>query len=231
MKLSLVILTKNEIGGVKEVVPRIDRASVDEIFAVDGGSTDGTREAFAEMGITVVPQTSPGRGEAFRIAVERAAGDALIFFSPDGNEDPKDIAKFRAYLEAGADMVIASRMMRGAHNEEDDLWLPVRKWVNQAFTLIINLLWNRSGRYVTDTINGFRAIRKEVFRDLAPDGSGYTIEFQSSIRAFKKRKKIIEFPTHESARIGPGGSPGLKTGIAFIKCLFREIGLSLGLKS
>lgn len=226
MKITLVILTKNEIQGVNVVVPKIPRKTIDEIIAVDGDSTDGTRQALENMGVSVVSQTSPGRGEAFRIAIEKSQGDILIFFSPDGNENPDDIPKFRKYFEDGADLVIASRMMRGAHNEEDGSLFPVRKLVNQVFGLIANVFWNRSGRFVTDTINGYRAIKKDVFKELNLDGSGYTIEYQMSIRALKHKKKIVEFPTYESSRIGPGGSPSFFTGIAFIKCLWREVLLS-----
>jgi len=229
MKIGLVLLTRNEIQGVRSVVPKLPREAVDEIFVVDGQSHDGTREYLEQAGIRVITQEKMGRGEAFRIAVATTTADALIFFSPDGNEDPADIPIFRSYLEQGADIVIASRMMRGARNEEDDLWVPLRKWVNQTFSLIINTLWNRGPKYITDTINGFRAVTVTAFRRIAPDGPGYTIEFQSSIRAMKQKMRIIEFPTHESARIGPGGAPSLPTGIAFIKCLLREIGLSLRL--
>lgn len=225
MKTTLVILTKNEVQGVSAIVPKIPREAVDEIIAVDGNSTDGTRETLENMGINIVPQSLPGRGEAFRIAIEKSVGDVLIFFSPDGNEDPSDIRNFRQHFEAGADIVIASRMMKGAHNEEDESTFPVRKWVNQAFGLFANIFWNRD-KFVTDTINGYRAIKKEVFKELRLDGPGYTIEYQMSIRAMKNHKKIAEFPTYESGRIGPGGSPSLSTGLAFIKCLWREILLS-----
>ena len=64
MKITLVILTRNEIQGVTAVVPKILREAVDEILAVDGGSTDGTREAFESKGIRVLPQTSPGSARA-----------------------------------------------------------------------------------------------------------------------------------------------------------------------
>ena len=196
MKIGLVILTRNEIQGVTAIVPRIPRDVVDEIFAVDGKSRDGTREFLEQQGITVYVQEKMGRGEAFRLAVEKTTSDVLIFYSPDGNEDPNDIPKFRPYLEQGADIVIASRMMKGAHNEEDEMLIPLRKWVNQLFTLAINILWNRSGKYVTDTINGFRAVTVSTFKKLAPDGSGYTIEFQSSIRTMKQGIVISEFPTY-----------------------------------
>jgi len=42
-----------------------------------------------------------------------------LFFSPDGNENPADIPKFKPLLEQGNDIVIATRMTKTAHNEED----------------------------------------------------------------------------------------------------------------
>jgi len=223
MKISLVILTYNEIVGLKAVFDRIPQDTVDEIFAVDGGSTDGTVDFLKKRGVTVHGQTVKGRGEAFRVAFQKARGDALLFFSPDGNEDPLDIPKFRPFLEQGYAMVVGTRMVKGAHNEEDELFFKWRKWANNAFNLIANLTWNRQN-FVTDTINGFRAITKSAWKILALDGPGYTIEYQSSIRCFKKGLQIAEFPTREDARIdGREGSPSTKTGIEFLKLYLREL--------
>jgi glycosyltransferase involved in cell wall biosynthesis len=223
MKISLVILTYNEIVGLQAVFDRIPQEAVDEIFAVDGGSTDGTVDFLRERGIKVHGQTVQGRGEAFRVAFQKARGDALLFFSPDGNEDPLDIPKFRPFLEQGYDMVVGTRMVKGAHNEEDDLFFKWRKWANNIFNLMANLTWNRTG-FVTDTINGFRAITKSAWKIMALDGPGYTIEYQSSIRCFKKGLKIAEFPTREDARIdGREGSPSTKTGLEFLKLYLREL--------
>lgn len=223
MKITLVVLTFNEITGLRELFDKIPLDAVDEAFAVDGGSTDGTLEFFKEKGFPVHLQEQRGRGEAFRVAFRKAKGDALIFFSPDGNEDPADIPKFRPFLEQGFDMVVGTRMVNGAHNEEDIHFLKPRKWANNAFNLMANLTWNR-GRFVTDTINGFRAITKDAWRRLALDGPGYTIEYQSSIRAFKLGLRIAEFPTHEDVRIdGREGAPSIPTGIAFVKMYFSEL--------
>lgn len=220
---TLVLLTLNEIEGVRALHERIPYACADEVFVVDGGSRDGTREFFQEHGIRVVDQASKGRGEAFRIAIVQAAHDHILFFSPDGNEDPADIPKLFDLLDQGADIAIARRFGPGAHNEEDEQTFRWRAWTNRAFTLAVNLLWNR-GPFVYDTINGFRAFKRSSFERLKVDGPGFVIEFQSSIRAMKLGLDIREIPTYEGARIGgQSTAKSLPTGILFVKHFLREI--------
>jgi glycosyltransferase involved in cell wall biosynthesis len=223
--ISLILLSYNEIEGTRALIHRIPFRQVDECFAVDGGSTDGTRELLRESGVKVVDQTSKGRGEAFRIAFDVAQNDNLIFFSLDGNEDPNDIPHFRKYFDEGYDMVIASRMCRGARNEEDDRVLKVRKWANNAFNWAINAIWNRRGSsYVTDSINGFRGITRKCWQSIRPDGVGYTIEYQSTIRALKLNLRVAEFPTIEGQRIGgQSNARAIPTGLRFLRLLFKEI--------
>ena len=225
MKSSLIILTLNEIEGVRTLYDRIPFDAVDECFVVDGGSIDGTVEFFRERGIKVVSQEIKGRGEAFRIAVKRAEGDHLIFFSPDGNEDPGDIPKLLELLAMGYDIAIASRFLSGSQNEEDDLRFPWRAWANRAFTFIANIIWNTNRNYITDSINGYRAIKKEAFNKLnisAP--SGFVIEYQMSIRAMKLGLKVAEIPTVEGKRIGGvSTAKSIPTGLLFLRFLLKEI--------
>ena len=221
MKSTLIILTLNEIEGVTALFDRIPLDTVDECLVIDGGSTDGTIEFFNDKGIPVITQSVRGRGEAFRIAVEEAHSDYLIFFSPDGNETPEDIPNIKIKMDEGHDMVICSRFMPGGANEEDDELFPWRKWANQAFTKCANILW--SGQ-LTDSINGYRAIRKEVFKRLQPDGPGFVIEYQLSIRALKLKMKISEIPTSEGQRIGgESGAKSIPTGLLFLRFVFKEL--------
>ena len=224
MKSSLIILTLNEIEGVRTLYDRIPFDAVDECFVVDGGSIDGTVEFFREKGIKVVPQEIKGRGEAFRIAVKRAEGDHLIFFSPDGNEDPGDIPKLLELLAMGYDIAIASRFLSGSQNEEDDLRFPWRAWANRAFTFIANIIWNTNRNYITDTINGYRAIKKEAFNKLNISAPGFVIEYQMSIRAMKLGLKVVEIPTVEGQRIGGvSTAKSIPTGLLFLRFLLKEI--------
>ncbi len=224
IKSSLIILTRNEIEGMRSLIGRIPFEAANEAFVVDYRSNDGTVEFVKRRGIRLVAQTKSGRGEAFKLAVTKARGDILVFFSPDGNEDPGDIPKLIKAIRDGADMAIASRFLPGSRNEEDDQPLKFRLWANQAFTAVANLLWNQSGTYVTDTINGYRAINKSAFNSLNLDAAGYAIEYQMTIRALKAHLKIVEFPTIEGNRIGgQSKSQSIPTGLKFLQLLAQEI--------
>jgi glycosyltransferase involved in cell wall biosynthesis len=220
MKSSLIILTRNEIEGIKNLFEKIPINSFDECFVVDFKSTDGTVEFLKEKGIKIIFQEKPGRGEAFRLAYQKSIGDILVFFSPDGNEDPLDTVKLVELIKKGNDMAIASRFLPQSRNDESDKIIPLRAWANQTFTLLANLFFSGS---LTDSINGFRAIRKEKFDELNLDASGFAIEYQMSIRALKLRHKIIEIPTLENERIGgESTAKSWSTGVKLLEILFKE---------
>jgi glycosyltransferase involved in cell wall biosynthesis len=227
VKITLCILARNERPCIEVMLPRLPApgpaAGYDEIVAIDGGSTDGTVEYFQQRGIRVIGQSRRGRGDAFLQAFQKLGSDAFIFFSPDGNEEPADLARFRPLLESGADLVIASRMMPGSINEEDAQLLRFRKWANLAFNWMANQFFRREGPYVTDSINGFRAITASAARRLRLDAVDYTIEYQMTIRALKARLRVVEFPTREGQRIaGETGARSLPTGIRFLRRLWTE---------
>ena len=223
--VTVVVLTLNEIDGVTAMIPKLPMHCIDELLAVDGGSTDGTLDFFAARGLRVIKQAKRGRGEAFRLAVQHARHDRLIFFSPDGNEDPADIPRIIDGLAAGHDMVIASRFMPGARSEDDDKFLfASRRWGNLMFTWLVNVLCGRGSTHIYDTINGYRGVTRAAFQRLAPDAEGYAIEFQMSIRALQLGMRVLEFPTQEAPRIGRGVSKlnAIPVGLKFLRLLIRE---------
>jgi glycosyltransferase involved in cell wall biosynthesis len=228
MKITLCLLTRNELPCLEIIFPTIPPpgpdAGFDRIVAIDGGSTDGTVDFFRERDVPVIGQSRRGRGDAFQQAFANEPADAWIFFSPDGNEDVNDLPRFRPLLESGADVVIASRMMKGAVNEEDAQLLRPRKWANNAFNLAANMMFRGKGPFISDSINGYRAITRAAAETLQLDALDYTIEYQMTIRALKHRLNVVEFPTHEGQRVaGDTGAPSIPTGIRFIKRLFAEM--------
>ncbi len=228
MKTVLCLLTKNEIECLNLLFDKIPKPNetdaYEEIYAIDGGSTDGTIEFFKERNIPIISQSKKGRGEAFLNAFREINADAFIFFSPDGNEAIEDLVKFKPLLKDGADIVIASRMCKGAVNEEDHQLLKWRKWANNAFNIMANVFFKKKGPFITDSINGYRAITKEASKKLALSAPDYTIEYQMTIRGLKAGLNIIEFPTIEGQRLaGDTGAPSIPTGLRFIKRFFTEL--------
>lgn len=224
LKRALVLLTFNEIEALPQLFDKIPRGAADEFFAVDGGSKDGTVEYLQSKGVKVLGQPRRGRGCAFWVALDSTDADVVCYYSPDGNEDPADIPKLFEKLEAGGyDLVVASRMCAGAHNEEDEEAIPLRKWVNQAFTFLANVIWNR-GPYVTDTINGFRAVRADSLRRCACRVDGFVIEYLMSMRMMKLGMRIGEIATYESPRLGGQSTAhSWPTGLEFTRHLIREV--------
>lgn len=230
-KRLLVLLTFNEIEALPKIFDRIPLKAADETIAIDGGSQDGTVAFLESKGVKVLKQPRRGRGVAFRLALEASDAETICYYSPDGNEDPDDIPKVFEKLEKdGSDLVVASRMMRGAYNEEDVHWWRPRKWVNQLFTLAANLVWNR-GPYVEDTINGFRVVRAESMRRCRCDADGFPIEYQMSIRMMKLGFAIGELATHEYPRLGGQSTAhSWPTGVVFVKTLLRELSMGRGVE-
>jgi glycosyltransferase involved in cell wall biosynthesis len=226
VRIDVILLVLDEIEGLKVTVPRIPRHRFHRVFAIDGGSSDGSVEYLREQGIRVLGQSRRGRGEAFRLGVASSEADGFAFFSPDGNEDPGDLGRLADHLEEGADLVIASRMMEGAVNEEDDQLLKPRRWVNNAFNLALNLVFNRRPRdaFITDSINGYRGFRRTALPAIEPFPEDYTVEYRMTARALRAGLNIVEFPTHEGQRIGGVSKvPSLQAGLRFIRAFAQEL--------
>ncbi|MEC7488694.1 MAG: glycosyltransferase family 2 protein [Pseudomonadota bacterium] len=225
MKITLLILTLNEIDGVKEIMPRVKNEWVDEIIIIDGNSTDGTFEYFESNGYTVFRQTGPGILSAYWQGFDAATGDVIIPFSPDGNSIPEAIPLLIAKMREGYDMVIASRYKGDAQSDDDD-WLTGLG--NRVFTKTVSILFKAD---YTDALVIYRAFRTELVDTLGfnKPKKALLFELPLSIRCAKLKLKVTEIPSSEPMRIGPGGSrahPGfinkLKAGSIMLYIIFHE---------
>jgi len=195
----------NELLGCQLDVPRLAIEAFDEVFAVDGGSTDGTVAYLEAAGIPVYRQPKPGLNAAYIHANDIATGDAVVMFFPKGTLPAEDVLKFRPLFEKGNDIVVASRQIAGSVNEEDaHFWKP-RKWAVRGLSVLAALLWRREGVWVRDVLHGFKGWRKSAFYKMNIVDHGLSIDIEMVVRSYKLRLPRIEFPTKELGR-GYGGT-------------------------
>jgi hypothetical protein len=127
-------------------------------------------------------------------------------------------------LRQGAEFVVASRMIAGARNEEDEQIFKWRKYGNLGFVGLANLLFAYGGNRTSDVTNGFRGITCTAFDRMRLTSRDLTMDYQMVIRALKLGIRITEFPTREGNRIdGATHFSSIPTGLAELKLLWREL--------
>lgn len=223
MKITLCLLTKNELIGCMNDVPNIQKEYFDDIYAIDGDSKDGTIEFLVSMGIPVFQQPEPGLDAACVFAFEKCKTDALIFFHPKGTVPVKDILKFKPYFERGYDLIIASRNIKGAINDENSKAIKPRKWFVHFLAISASLLFRKKGNMVWDVLHGFRGMTVEGFKKITPSIIGSTIDLQMVCRSYKYNLRRIEFPTIETSRLaGETHFKAIPTGLELLNYLLLE---------
>jgi dolichol-phosphate mannosyltransferase len=196
-QVSVVIPTRDEEGLIGTIIDEV-RPYADEVLVIDGHSRDRTREMAAANGARVVLDRGKGKGDAIRLAFDVAAGDIVVFIDADGSHEPKDIPALVAPIAAGrADMVIGSRGKGGSDELHGTLSQLIRYIGSQLIMLGINYRWNVR---LTDSQNGFRAVRRDVGKRLGLTSNLTTIEQEMLMKALKQGFRVSEIPSHEYER-------------------------------
>jgi len=197
MKTTVVIPAKNEERSIGQIIAKC-RKYAQEILVVDGHSRDGTAKVARRLGARVVQDHGLGKGDGIRVGIQEAKGDILVFIDADGSHDPNDIPELIKPIKQGrADMVVGSRGMGGS----DELHGDVEKLLRMIGSDIILIGINKKFKVnLTDSQNGFRAVRTKAARSLRLEENITTIEQEMTIKCLKKGLRISEVPTHEYAR-------------------------------
>lgn len=197
MKVSLIIPTLNESMTIAKVIS-LAKPFVDEIIVVDGHSQDETVQIARAQSCKVFVQSGSGKGQAIREAVEHCQHDVIVFMDADASHDPNDIPKLlKPIMENQADHVGGSRLLGGS-DELHGSFSEFFRLVGMAFiTTIINL---RFGTELSDSQNGFRAIKRDVFNRLGCIENSTTIEQEMILKTLRLKYRLVEVATHESKR-------------------------------
>lgn len=195
--LTIVIPAKNEAASIGAVVRRC-RELAARVIVVDGRSSDGTARVAASEGAHVLEDHGLGKGDAVRTAIPHIQTDLTVFVDADGSHNLDDVDRLLEPVRSGrADHVSASRLIGGSselHGGFDEFF----RLAGSAFvTACINA---RFGVRLSDSQNGFRAIRTSVLRSLDLRENLTTIEQEMIIKTLRQGFDMAEIGSHEMRR-------------------------------
>lgn len=200
-RVCVCVPTYNEADSLPKVVARLRTAvPAADLLVIDDASPDGTGRladglAAADDRVHVLHRPGKqGLGPAylagFAWATERGY-DAVVEIDADGSHQPEQLPSLLAAADAGADVVIGSRWIRGGS---------VHHWPlhRQALSMGANTYARLAlGIPVHDSTAGFRVYRLDPLRrllDAQVASQGYCFQIDLTVRAVEQGLRITEVP-------------------------------------
>ncbi|HEV2998164.1 MAG TPA: glycosyltransferase family 2 protein [Solirubrobacteraceae bacterium] len=216
--VSVVIPCLNEEGNIEACVLAA-RAAIEEmgvpgeVIVADNASEDDSAARARAAGARVVHEPRRGYGSAYLAGFGAARGRYIVMADADLTYDFKEIPRFVAALEGGAEMVIGDRM--------DNIQPGAMPWLhryvgNPLLTGLLNVLF-RTG--IKDAHCGMRALRRDVLPRLDLRTTGMEFASEMVIRASKERLRIEEFPIEYHPRGGESKLSSFRDGWRHLRFL------------
>ncbi len=160
-----------------------------EIIVVNDGSTDNTERVASSTHKATVFSNEPNRGKGYclRRAMKHAHGDIIVTLDSDGEHKPKEIPDLINPLFEGNDIVSGSRFM----GNRSDPTTKLKQVGNQFFNTAIMAL---TGKQITDSQTGFRAMKRDVIEKLHLHSDGYEIETEIIVKSLRNDFCFKEVP-------------------------------------
>jgi len=221
MPISVIICTKNEGEGIRRIIESV-KPYAGEVIVIDGNSTDNTVEIARSAGVKVWPDNGMGKGDAYKVGISKANNDIIVFIDADGSHEPVDIPCLVAPIEKNeADLVIASRHRGGSDEWQGDFNTFLRHMGSGILSIAINWRWNVN---LTDVLNGFRAVRREVALKVPLSAVDFDIEQHMITRFLKYGYRVMEIRSHEYCRKwGKSKLPTYRKAYLFFWRLFLDL--------
>ncbi len=215
-KAVIIIPTYNESGNIGplidklgELFNKIPASWKMNILVVDDSSPDGTADVVKEKMMKyknlflLLNKEKVGLGGAYirgmSWAVKEINPDLMIEMDADFQHDLNLIPKFLEEIEAGADLVIAARYIKGGSIPK--YWGLFRKTLSMGGNLFTRIVMMDGS--IHDWTTGFRAVKPWVFlkvKDKITELKTYSFQISFLYFARKEGAKIVEIPLNFGER-------------------------------
>jgi dolichyl-phosphate beta-glucosyltransferase len=210
--LSVVIPAFNEAERLPQTLERVSRYLEKEgwpyeVVVVDDGSTDATTARAEERGGAWLKMlrhpVNRGKGYAVRRGMLAAQGERRLMTDADLSTPIEELPRLLARMDAGDDVVIASRALPLSRVEVHQPFY--RESLGRFFNLLVRLLVVRG---LSDTQCGFKlftaAAAKECFSAALLDGFCFDVEtlFIARRRGLKVSEVPVIWRNDRASRVG-----------------------------
>ena len=189
----------NEEAKIGTVVGRMPRRFVDEVLVADDGSTDNSAEVARSFGAQVISMGATlGVGAALQVGYDYAVRhnyDVTVTLAGNNKDSPEEIPLLLDPIaEDRADFVQGSRFLK---RDASFGPMPAYRQIATRFHPVLFSLVAR--RWVTESTNGFRAVRTCILRDRRLDLSQtwlrqYELEPYLYLRSIQLGYRTVEVP-------------------------------------
>jgi len=168
-----------------------------EFIFINDGSTDQTKK-LVKQAIKEYPRMklisyskNQGKGYALKQGFKQAGKKFSLFTDIDFSTPLSELKLFYPFIQAGADIIIGTRKVRGANITKRQP--PIREWLGKRFTDLTNLWLNLN---ISDYTCGFKlfktSVAKKLFSKLKINRWGFDAEIL--FLANQSQYRIVEIP-------------------------------------
>lgn len=206
-KTTIILPTYNEAPNLPLMVEALFALGIPDlhILVVDDSSPDGTGQIAEDLAAQYGPkmrvvhkERKEGLGPAYKVGFRHALADGseyMIQMDTDFSHRPQYVPDLIARADAGADVVLGSRYVKGGGVDESWGWFrKLLSWfANRVYVSVI------LGLPVTDATGGFRLWKRDTIIGMGMDrvkSNGYVFQVEIAYVAHKLGYKMVETPIY-----------------------------------
>lgn len=211
-KVSVIVPALNEERTIATVLQELKHLQFPkmglekEIIVVDGGSSDKTFEIASKESSARVYRSKGGRGRAYRVGLEKAKGDIIVFFPSDGEYQVDDIHRVVSPLvNQEFPVVFGSRAFRTrdlsgtlkrVYGHRGLIYL-VSKYGGMLLSVLTLFLYQR---FISDPFTSIKGFNARIFRDIRFVREGVDFDMELIAKLARSEYVILEVPVSYTAR-------------------------------